>query len=71
MLLTVLELALAALLLWFFITQVILPFSRGTQPFPIFRREAKLAETLEEVKQKAEEKKLEEEIDTIKKKEGM
>jgi hypothetical protein len=71
MLLRVLETAVAVLLVWFFITQVLIPFFRGTKMFPLFLREAGLHKTLEEVKQKAVEKKLENEIKNIKKKEGV
>jgi hypothetical protein len=71
MLLTFMEIAAATVFVLFSATQVVLPFFRGTPPFPIFRREAKLQETLEAVKQRAVEKGLEKEIKSLKRKEGV
>lgn len=65
------ELALGLILLWHLITQVIVPAVRGTKLFPMFEKEAKLRSDLEGAKQAVEEKKLEQEIKTIKEKEGV
>jgi hypothetical protein len=53
--------------LWFIITQMIFPAIRGTQVFPIFRKEAKLIGELVEVNQKVREKGLEDTIKETKK----
>ena len=71
MFLAVAELAVVVLVAWLFLTQIFVPLFRGTLLFPIFRREAKLSNELEKVRQRAVEKKLEEKIESTKKKEGM
>jgi hypothetical protein len=69
--LDVLEITLAILIIWFFVTQMILPVLRGTPVLPIFRKEAKLQAEMEKVNQEIIEKKMEEEIKTTKQKEGV
>jgi hypothetical protein len=71
MYLRVLEFLVSAGIIWALITQIIIPGFKGTQSFPIFKKEEKLKEKLEEIKQKVEEKKLEKKIKTIKQKEGV
>jgi hypothetical protein len=71
MFLAVLELAVAALLVGFVCTQIVLPMMRGTSLFPVLRKEAKLQADLEEVKQQVVEKKIEEEIKNLKDKESI
>jgi hypothetical protein len=48
-----------------------LPLSRGTPVCPLFRKEAELEKNLEKVRQEVVEKKIQEEIETIKQKEGV
>jgi hypothetical protein len=63
----ILEFVLVALILITLITQIILPFMRGTPIFPIFRKEAVLLKKLEEVNQQVVEKNLTDKITKIKK----
>jgi septation ring formation regulator EzrA len=60
------ELCLVVLILAIFITQIIIPFLRGTSLFPIFKKEAILLEKLEEEKQKVVEKRIVKEINKLK-----
>jgi hypothetical protein len=71
MLLAVLEFAVATLLIGFVGTQVVFPIMRGTPLFPLLRKEAKLHSDLAGVKQQVVEKKIEQEIKTIKEKESV
>ena len=67
----VLEVLVAVLFIWFCIAQIFLPLSRGTPVCPLFRKEAELEKNLEKVRQEVVEKKIQEEIETIKQKEGV
>lgn len=58
MLLAALELVLISVMIIFLITQVFYPFFRGTQLFPILRKEAKIQSSIERVNQKVVEKEL-------------
>jgi hypothetical protein len=71
MFLRFLEVGTILFIIWFLITQVIIPGIRGTKSFPLFQREAKLKKDLEEVNQKVVEKAIEKTIETIKQKEGV
>jgi hypothetical protein len=53
--------------IWAIVTQIFFPAIRGTQVFPMFRREAKLVEELVEANQQVREKKLEDSIVQAKK----
>lgn len=62
-----LRLLVEALLVCFVLMQIVVPALRGTQWFPMFRKEAKLNNELEEVRQQAVEDHLEEELNKLKK----
>lgn len=65
-LLALLELAFAAILLLFVITQIIVPLFRGTPFFPFFRNERKLVSDLERAREDLVEAGLEEQIELTK-----
>jgi hypothetical protein len=67
MLLFILETVFLILGIWVVVTQIFFPAIRGTQVFPMFRKEAKLVEELVEVNQKVREKGLEDTIKETKK----
>lgn len=71
MLVRLAELIAFIFIVWFALTQMIIPPLRGRKPYPMFRKEGQLKSDLEEVNQKVHEKKLEENIKTIKKEEGI
>jgi hypothetical protein len=52
MFLTLIEATLFALILLIVFSQIIIPFIRGTSPFPFFRKEANLQKSLEEARQR-------------------
>jgi hypothetical protein len=64
-------LIIALVFIYLFITQIITPVIKGTVLFPMFRKEQKLLKEKSEVLQKVNEKKIESEIETLKKKEGV
>jgi hypothetical protein len=63
MLLRLIEMVAMFLIIWTGLSQVIVPFFRGTKLFPIFRREEKLEEKLAEANQSQVENELERKID--------
>jgi hypothetical protein len=71
MLLAAFEILLLVFILLLLLTQILLPMMRGMPVFPFFRNAARLNNKLDEVRQKAAEKKLKEEIDDFKRKEGV
>lgn len=60
MLLAALEIVFLSVLVLFMVTQVIYPFFRGTQFFPILRKEAEIQGSIEKANQKVIEKELKE-----------
>lgn len=62
MFLVVMELTFILLLIVFMVSQVFIPLFMGVPLFPIFRKERKLRETLEEECQKTVEHEIKEEI---------
>jgi hypothetical protein len=59
----VLEFAVVVLLLYFLMSQLIVPAMRGTALFPFFRRERKLKEEILDVQQEIREDALEDQLD--------
>jgi hypothetical protein len=65
--LEVAQLAIVALIILFMVSQIIIPFLRGTVMFPIFSKEVVLQEDLEKVKQESVEADMIKEIVVLKK----
>lgn len=60
---TVIQVLLYLFLVWFCITQVIMPTIEGRPMFPAFRRKEKLQQELERAREARDEKNLEREIE--------
>jgi hypothetical protein len=67
MFLRVLQLAIVAFIIVLMVTQVIIPYFRGTIFFPMFSKEIVLQKELEEVKQESVEADMVKEIEGLKK----
>lgn len=67
MFLVVAQLAIVAFIILFMVSQIIIPFFRGTVMFPIFSKEVVLQKELEEVKQESVEADMISEIVVLKK----
>jgi len=65
--LVVAQLAIVAFIILFMVSQIIIPFFRGTVMFPIFSKEVVLQKELEEVKQESVEADMISEIVVLKK----
>jgi len=68
MIIAMLTLVIASLILLFMVTQIIIPYMRGTVFFPLFSKETVLQKELEEVRQESVEVDMEKEIKVIKEK---
>jgi predicted Holliday junction resolvase-like endonuclease len=68
MYLKIAEIIICTVVIWFIITQIIIPGFYGTKSFPLFKKEAKLKDKLVEVQQEIKEKELEETINKAKEK---
>ena len=66
-----LDLIIVSIVVYLFLTQLLLPVIRGTKIFPMFRKEGKLRSQVTDVNQKILEKGLEENLTKTKKKEGL
>jgi hypothetical protein len=62
------ELLLAAIILWFIITQVVIPLFGGRPLFPMFGTEAKLQEQLEKKRQELHNERIADAIRDLEKK---
>lgn len=62
------DILIGTVIIWTLITQVLIPVFRGTKLFPLFRREEKLRNEIEEANQQLVEKSLEDELEKISKK---
>jgi biopolymer transport protein ExbB/TolQ len=63
MFLVIIEIAVAALIVWAVLTQVLVPLSKGRRVFPLFSREARLRLELNELERKMREQELERTIE--------
>ena len=66
MVIVMFNLVVASLIILFMITQIIVPYMRGTASFPLFSKETVLQKELEEVRQESVEVDMEKEIKVIK-----
>lgn len=65
LLLEIIEVLVATLVVYIGITQVLLPWARGTMYFPMFRPARKLEKRIKEAKQALEEARLESEAEKL------
>ena len=73
------EFVLCAVAIWFIITQIIIPGFCGTKSFPIFKKEAmkqelkekEIEKTIDQVKKGLEDRKINDDTETINPKEGV
>lgn len=71
LLLSYLEFIIGLLIIYFGLTQIIIPLINRTKCFPMFLKEARLSSKLNDVNQKVVEKEITEQIKKIKKTKGV